>query len=148
MAQSQNDRGLLYHAGPAPGNCYELDSQTGAFFFNSGGYLNAYGTCSFLLDSLQSTNGLPQSAVTTGASGPTSSTSRAAGVSRRATSSLCAWFRARLCLDSAAFFFGGGAVYKLLARANPSVADVMWCELTRGLRVVWRVSAYDMIKGK
>jgi hypothetical protein len=42
LSDCQNDRGILYHASPAPGNCYELDGQTGAFFYNTGGYLNAY----------------------------------------------------------------------------------------------------------
>jgi hypothetical protein len=48
VQQSQNDRGILYHASPAPGNCYELDGQTGAFFYNSGGYQDAYGMPSLL----------------------------------------------------------------------------------------------------
>ena len=41
---SKNDRNILYHAAPSSGNCYDLDGQTGAFFYNTAGYLFSSGT--------------------------------------------------------------------------------------------------------
>jgi hypothetical protein len=39
---SNNDRNILYHAAPVSGRCYTLDDKTGAFFYNTGGYLQSY----------------------------------------------------------------------------------------------------------
>ncbi|KAL0930464.1 uncharacterized protein CTRU02_214539 [Colletotrichum truncatum] len=36
MADCQNDAGILYHAAPVSGRCYDIDDQTGAFFYNPG----------------------------------------------------------------------------------------------------------------
>lgn len=41
--RSKNDRDILYHAAPSLGNCYDLDGQTGAFFYNTAGFLHASG---------------------------------------------------------------------------------------------------------
>ncbi|KAH8760999.1 hypothetical protein F5883DRAFT_524306 [Diaporthe sp. PMI_573] len=38
----ENDRDILYHAAPVSGKCYELDDQTGAFFYNTGGFWQSY----------------------------------------------------------------------------------------------------------
>ncbi|KAK4090367.1 hypothetical protein PCL_12234 [Purpureocillium lilacinum] len=38
----QHDRDILFHAAPVSGKCYELDGQTGAFFYNTGGYLQSH----------------------------------------------------------------------------------------------------------
>ncbi|KAJ6437319.1 ER membrane protein [Purpureocillium lavendulum] len=38
----QHDRNILFHAAPVSGKCYELDGQTGAFFYNTGGYLQSH----------------------------------------------------------------------------------------------------------
>ncbi|KAL2145909.1 hypothetical protein VTI28DRAFT_5991 [Corynascus sepedonium] len=35
-----NDRNITYHAAPISGQCYDLDDDTGAFFWNTGGMLN------------------------------------------------------------------------------------------------------------
>ena len=43
---SKNDRDILYHAAPTLGNCYDLDGQTGAFFYNTAGYLFSSGKLS------------------------------------------------------------------------------------------------------
>lgn len=42
---SKNDRNILYHAAPSTGNCYDLDGQTGAFFYNTAGFLFSSGKC-------------------------------------------------------------------------------------------------------
>ncbi|ETS74341.1 hypothetical protein PFICI_14207 [Pestalotiopsis fici W106-1] len=39
----KNDRNILFHAAPPANNCYDLDKQTGAFFYNTGGYLLSQG---------------------------------------------------------------------------------------------------------
>ncbi|OAQ64304.1 hypothetical protein VFPPC_13873 [Pochonia chlamydosporia 170] len=38
----EHDRNILFHAAPVSGKCYELDGQTGAFFYNTGGYLRSH----------------------------------------------------------------------------------------------------------
>ncbi|KAH6680213.1 hypothetical protein B0J14DRAFT_683344 [Halenospora varia] len=38
-----HDRSILYHAAPVSGKCYDLDDATGAYFLNTGGYLNCNG---------------------------------------------------------------------------------------------------------
>ncbi|KAF2124457.1 hypothetical protein P153DRAFT_370881 [Dothidotthia symphoricarpi CBS 119687] len=38
----QNDRNILYHAAPVAFRCYELDGKTGAFFYNTGPYLESF----------------------------------------------------------------------------------------------------------
>jgi hypothetical protein len=40
---SNADRNILYHAAPVSGRCYDLDDQTGAFFWATGGMLNPRG---------------------------------------------------------------------------------------------------------
>ncbi|KAH9896170.1 hypothetical protein F4778DRAFT_783450 [Xylariomycetidae sp. FL2044] len=42
MEDCKNDKDILYHAAPVMGNCYDLDSKTGAFFYNTGGFLLSY----------------------------------------------------------------------------------------------------------
>ncbi|KAK7183170.1 hypothetical protein PSPO01_10717 [Paraphaeosphaeria sporulosa] len=35
----RNDNAILFHAAPVSGTCYNLDSQTGAMFINTAGFL-------------------------------------------------------------------------------------------------------------
>ncbi|KAG8159849.1 hypothetical protein KVR01_010486 [Diaporthe batatas] len=37
----KKDRDILCHAVPSPGHCYDLDGQTGAFSYNTAGFLHA-----------------------------------------------------------------------------------------------------------
>ncbi|GJN85347.1 hypothetical protein PLIIFM63780_008914 [Purpureocillium lilacinum] len=39
MDDCLHDRNILYHAAPSTGNCYDLDGKTGAFFYNTAGFL-------------------------------------------------------------------------------------------------------------
>ncbi|KAH8726760.1 hypothetical protein GQ44DRAFT_725935 [Phaeosphaeriaceae sp. PMI808] len=39
MDDCRKDKNILFHAAPSSGNCYNLDGQTGAFFYNTAGYL-------------------------------------------------------------------------------------------------------------
>lgn len=41
--RSLHDRNILYHAAPSTGNCYDLDGKTGAFFYNTAGFLLSRG---------------------------------------------------------------------------------------------------------
>ncbi|KFY09540.1 hypothetical protein V492_05465 [Pseudogymnoascus sp. VKM F-4246] len=39
----KNDKNILYHTAPYSGHCYDLMDEAGAYFFNTGGFLNCNG---------------------------------------------------------------------------------------------------------